>query len=125
MNNNKFGTKEWWWDLVDEEWDNLIALIEHFHPSFDRAYNYPITANRAEQARQTCLKNMEIEPNPVSAAIKARENKDAETLRDIFSQVWFGVPESYEAAQSAGFYSMCDLISDFPDELITKDEWEE
>lgn len=119
-----------WWKEVDDNWDNLLLLIEKFHPAshtIDDIYeddllpdsiNYPITAPLAEKACEAVRKDIRKKENqnPCATATQAKIDRDGLRLYKIFNQTWFGMPESNAVRREAGFYTLCDLCSEYEGE---------
>lgn len=116
-----------YFQLIDDNKDKLIRLIEKFHPAtrtidnglVPESLNYPITAKLAEIA---CQKEREIIKekgtiNPITYFINAIDSKDIERIVNILNETWFGMPESSAIHNEPGFYVLCDLCSDFPDDI--------
>lgn len=106
-----------WWQEVDDNWADLVRLIEKFHPAHrreDDMMNYGITAPNAERACAAIRSDIQTE-HPISLATQARANRDAETLHRIFNEVWFGAPESRSVFAEPCFGLLCDLCSEYPD----------
>jgi hypothetical protein len=109
-----------WWELVDDSWDDLIYLIEMFHPACRSDMNmmkYPITAEMPEKACASIRRDVVEEYNPffskkklpISTAITCRANKDISGLISVLNQTWFGMPESTDVHREPGFNELCDL----------------
>jgi hypothetical protein len=111
-----------WWKAVDGNWDELIAIIQDYHPAMHESTprsDMPISAYGAEaaceKARELIRAEAEQETKyPDEQAIEAKDKRDAEKLLRLFNQAWFGVPESMGAWSIPSFDLLCDLCSDFP-----------
>ena len=124
--------KEEWFQLLNDNFDNIKGLVETYHPYYlDRHLQTisgnpeygtekseqltylenHITAPRAEIARQQVLKTIKIEKPDLYS-------QDIEYLIRILNGTYFGIPESLSAHALPGFGVLCDLCSDFPNEEI-------
>jgi len=109
-------TKEEWWELVDENWENLRKLISRFHPRKGKKFNdnFIITAPVPEKIRLQQVKEILKENFPVDILqyIEVlRSNRDTKLLR-IVENTWWGLPESVEVRDFPGFGVLCDLCSE-------------
>lgn len=100
-------TREDWWRLVDENWDDLKNLIETFHPSKKNAPKMEITANRAELVRQEICSTID----ELGDYESLKNNRDNELL-SIFNETYWGMPESVSCHDYPKFYLLCDLCSE-------------
>lgn len=113
-------TAEGWWAKVEEFWPEFTNLTEQFHPFYRKSHKYPITAGNAEQACQGIREKIASaaqDEDPIDKLLKAKENRDHTTIMSIFNQVWFGMPESESVRYLPGFFQMCDLLADYPNEF--------
>lgn len=107
-----------WWEEVDNNWGDLLNLIEKFHPAHSNPeviMLYPITASNAEKACDS-IRNQIDTKLPISIANTAKENRDGETLHRIFNETWFGAPESRDVFYEPCFGLLCDLCSEYEGE---------
>jgi len=126
-----------WWDDVTIHWDNLLKIIDDWHPAsreltLDQQMAQPpmdITATRAERScgavRRQILKEEAELPSPTIRASKAKEEKDHEVLLNLFNSAWFGVPESMGSWAIPGFGVLCDLCGDGPEAFQPEEEMKE
>lgn len=108
-----------WWKMVDDNWEDLVNLIDKFHPNcarFDPA-EYPISAQRAENYCKTVREQTDTK-QPVGAAVICKEMRDAIPLITIFNETWFGVPESMASRGEPGFFVLCDCCSEYEPEEV-------
>lgn len=107
-------TLETWWETVDNHWDDLFALIHKYHPSERRVINrHTITALRAEEHSQRVREKIkETVKDPCGLASEAKQKRDAIVLRKIFSDVWWGMPESISVRREPGFHQLCSLCEE-------------
>jgi len=100
-------TKEEWWTLVNEHWDDLKNLIETFHPARKNTPEMTITASRAEALRQV----LSAEFTRLDDYEKMREEQDVK-LANVLEETYWGIPESIEVWQYPKFGLLCDLCSE-------------
>lgn len=112
---------EWWWKAVEENWDDLVSLIDRFHPASDNpGTEYEITAPAAEQVCEIFREDIRqnVNANPCERAKKAKQDRNGDELHQIFNQTWFGMPESAEVRYEPGFGILCDLCSEYEPEGV-------
>lgn len=113
-----------WWDDLTLNWEDLLKIIEDWHPSsreqtLHEQLKQPaleITAPGPESACSAVRSSIAQEekglPSPTIRATKAKEERDAETMLSLLNGAWFGVPESLGAWGIPGFGVLCDLCAD-------------
>ena len=112
---------EWWWNAVETHWDDLIALIDRFHPLSDNpGTEYPITAAAPETMCELVRNEIRAKEsgNPCDRAKKAKQDRNGDELHQIFNQTWFGMPESADVRYEPGFGILCDLCSEYEPEGV-------
>lgn len=107
-------TTEEWWQLLEENKENMISLIKIYHPYWRNEHNHKISANKIERLCETIRENIaeETKENPTHAFEDAYLKKDGMKIAGILGEVWFGMPESFESREESGFGALCDLCSE-------------
>lgn len=117
-------TPEHWCSYVDNNWSDLLKIIDDWHPasreqSLDEQLAQPatpITAPTAEKACAAVRREIAAEEagklSPTLRAVKAKEERDQDVLINLFNSAWFGVPESMGSWRIPGFAILCDLCSE-------------
>lgn len=100
-------TKDNWWKLVDENWENLKSLINMFHPANKFTPKMTITANRVEKVRQSLIKKITSIPDYE----KLKNDRDP-GLANVLESTYWGIPESTDCWNYPGFGILCDLCSE-------------
>ena len=97
------------WQEVADGWESLKLRCRNFHPVYQKKRKMPIEAGsvRAEIVKQTTA-------DPLEQMELAKKNRDVPLLQKLMSDVWFGMPESHEVREQAGFGLCCDICSDAP-----------
>ncbi len=98
--------------LFDKNFDNIQALVYKYHPYFRNVHEHTISAPGAEFACEQVRKQIQKENNPPNL-----ELRDPLYLNRVFNDTWFGMPESMEVRYEPGFGVLCDLCSEFPDDI--------
>lgn len=103
------------WTLLDDNWDDIFALIVKFHPVLSKDLSdFKITAGRAEEVCRDLRQSISDEyfkgfsgdfANLVS---NAKENREYNILR-ILNETWIGMPESADVRKLRGFSILCTL----------------
>lgn len=119
-------TSEEYFQLIDDNKHSLIRLIDKYHPltqNRESFYEMPITARMAEKACEQIRKEIIAKAvdqslkNPVLTFLNSVMNKNIGGIVTILNETWFGMPESSAIHSEPGFYVLCDLCSDFPDDI--------
>lgn len=105
--------------IVNDNADILRTLIYKFHPNTVRVNErnlekYTITAKKAEAVCEEIRKDIQRR-NPISDFKLALMNEDVDSLLSIFSETWFGMPESIAVRNEPGFHTLCDLC-EYPED---------
>ncbi len=103
-------------ELLQDNFSDIQALVNNYHPYYRHQHNHIISAAGAEQVCETVRKEIRkknIEPN----LLEAFKNKDILKINSICNSVWFGMPESMDSRYEPGFSVLCDLCSEFPDDV--------
>ena len=102
--------------LLENNIDNIRHLVAKYHPYYRNIHKHTITAGRAEefceQVREE-IKKEDKEPK----IVEALWNKDCIEINRIANSTWYGMPESMESRYEPGFNVLCDLCSEFPDDI--------
>ena len=123
-------TPQEWLAKVREHKDDLLDLIESYHPSSHAMYGkrkkLPITAPNAESACQAVREKIQKEEQdlayPRDRFLAALERNDWAEINSLLNGAWFGVPESSSCWQIRGFAIAVDLMDDMPDPEILEAE---
>ncbi len=117
-------TKNEWLDKCRRHDKILIELVDEFYPVRNKNPSWigPITAPNAQS---TCdivcsdiVNNENLESTkltPRERFIDALDSGNINTLVNMPSSTWFGVPESTGYWRIPGFSELVDLIDDFPE----------
>lgn len=107
--------KDEWWQLVEKNWEQLERLMRLFHPDGGAADRtaMPITAQRAEAVCEGVRQEIRDagKGDPVARAAALRQQRDP-LLSLLFTETWFGLPESAMVRAEPGFGVLCDLCSE-------------
>ena len=105
--------REEWWLLVEHHKNNLLQLVDRFHPANNRCNLYKITAPLAEVACEQIRQEIkeQTEKTPSESFQLFMDQKDPE-LVSLLNETWFGMPESYDVQGYPGFGTLCDLCSE-------------
>jgi hypothetical protein len=106
--------------LLEDNFTRIDRLVKYYHPYYQRVHHHVISASGAEQACELERKRIQKNSNEPNL-YEALQNKDCVEINRICNAVWFGMPESMESRYEPGFSALCDLCSEFPDDL----EWDE
>lgn len=109
-------TKEQYWKLVDDYWDDLSNIILQFHPGYKNKHEMPITAFNAEAAckairEEIAVKSLCQDLSPLEQAQKYKDER-SDKIVTLFNQAWFGIPESTCCWNIPSFGLLCDLCSE-------------
>lgn len=109
-------TKAEWWQLVDENQEDLINCVRQFHPNSKTDYHpsreFMITASNAEAACErvrACITKNQV-GDPVLLAKMYILDREPHLVH-ILNETWFGAPESRSVMSVPGFGILCDLCS--------------
>lgn len=115
-------SKDDWWAALEKYWEQLMGMVDIYHPasknepSLKQLAALPITASAPEKACTAVRANIAAEESELESPsvrfAKARSVKDHETLGNLLSATWFGIPESMGAHSIPGFGVLCDLCSE-------------
>jgi hypothetical protein len=102
-----------WWDQVELYREQLLNLVEEFHPYYRNSHNFTITAPAAEQVCEQARKDIcqEQKENPSALFEQYRIGKNP-LMISLLNQTWFGLPESSSVRCLPGFGVLCDLCSE-------------
>jgi len=109
-------TREDWLARFNQHKEVLTSFVAGWHPRsilYGKQENVelPITAPNAEIACEEA--RSQIGPVDVFKKwSKAVQEQDADTLSQMLSSAWFGVPESTSCWQITGFKEAVDLLDD-------------
>lgn len=104
-------TKDEWWMLVDANWEALKSLVRMFHPKLQNdTSDYKITAQAAEEVSEAIRE--EIRKDPQVFDLEQLKTDRDDSLAGIFSDTWFGAPESSSVHSVPKFGLLCDLCSE-------------
>lgn len=114
-------TNKEWVSLLEENLDNLIKLVEQFHPAghparlTSREDKFVITAKDAEKICQSIREKIaaENDNSGLYTFLSALKEKDYDTVHSVLNETWFGLPESVQVRRLPGFYALCDLCSEY------------
>lgn len=105
-------TTEEYLELYDNNFEKVQDLVYKYHPYYRNQHFHKITAQGAEYACEQVREEIRKENNPPNLF-----QRDPVYLNRIFNQTWFGMPESMESRREPGFGVLCDLCSEFPDDI--------
>lgn len=97
------------WQSVNNNWPQLIRLIEKFHPN-GKGHDIKPTPIAAEAVCEM-FRNSDI-LEPVNTANDARNRQDDTLMYQILNETWIGMPESPQVRHEPGFHTLCDLLED-------------
>jgi len=116
-------TKQEWLDKLKQKQDVIKAYVVKWHPASAEqgvGRDLPITAPNAESARRECVEQVKQEdvhkPEVAQRWDAALEAGDTDELANLMDAAWFGVPESIECWDVAGFKESVELLGDPPEE---------
>ena len=112
-------TAEEFWVLVEANKEDLQNLIAIYHPSYRRVhYKDKITAPKAEIVCEAIRKQVQQEERETDPQQEFRSmlNRKDPAITGIFSEVWWGMPESMESRNAKGFDMLCSLCEGIPEE---------
>ena len=107
-------TKEEYWELVDNNWEDLSSIISVYHPSYNKKHKMPITAAFAENFREQVeeeIKSQDVNLSALERAELAKKDRH-ENIVAILNETWWGIPESTSCWSIKGFGLLCDLCSE-------------
>jgi len=87
--------KKQWWNLVDENWPDLLGILNRFIGMTDHA---DINDNITQCQRSEEVARMKQEKNP--------------RLADYFSAAWYNAPDNPCIHDIPGWALLCDLCSE-------------
>jgi hypothetical protein len=102
-----------WWNTVEGHRDQLLKLVDKYHPYFRIKHDHPISAPAAELACQQIRREIASETlqNPSDLFQQYLKNRDSSMVH-LLNEVWFGMPESYESRWEPGFGVLCVLCDE-------------
>ena len=113
-----------WVRQIRNDRSALRDIVERFHPAntqphkSDEVMDASITAPNAERACEMVrqqIREKSFDRPEVQFDI-ALAKQDVATLHALLSESWFGMPESVECRNIAGFFALCDLVDELPNE---------
>lgn len=108
------------WDVIDEGWGNLLELCRKYHPAYTKPYKVSETAMLAEHAcevvRNEIRESIHTTVGPIQQMIYARQIEDMRILKNICSEIWFGMPETPSIRAQPGFFLLCDICDEYEEE---------
>jgi hypothetical protein len=102
--------------LLTDNFSQIESLVSNYHPYYQHVHHHAISAAGAERACELAreeIRKEKKEPN----LFEALQNKDYVEINRICNAVWFVMPESMESRYEPGFNVLCDLCSEFPDDI--------
>ena len=100
-----------WWQYFNEHHKVLRDLVTTYHPNTNNKHDMYITAMNAESACTLVREQIQQKTN-ISITDHfdtAFIEHDLDKMFRLLNETWFGMPESIEVRQEAGFYELCDL----------------
>ena len=98
--------------LYDDNFEQIQNLVYKYHPYYRNKHFHKITAKGAERVCEQVREQIRQENNPPNLMLR-----DPIYLTRIFNQTWFGMPESLESRYEPGFNVLCDLCSEFSEDI--------
>lgn len=108
-------------ELLLNNFSQINYLVSQYHPYYQNKHFHKITANGAEHACEIVREEIRKE-NKEPNLFESLKNKDCLEINRICNAVWFGMPESMESRYEPGFNVLCDLCSEFPEDVEVKYE---
>jgi hypothetical protein len=102
--------------LLTDNFSKIESLVSNYHPYYQHVHHHAITAGRAEEFCESVREEIRKE-NKEPNLFEALKNKDYIEINRIANSTWYGMPESMESRYEPGFNVLCDLCSEFPDDI--------
>lgn len=100
-----------WWNLLENNWDQIIKLIEDYYPNPKRLDldGLTITAPLAESACKTIRTSIQPISNIKEFTNLYRMHRDTDKMLSLLNNTWFAMPENYNIRKLPGFMILCEL----------------
>lgn len=108
-------TSEKYLQLLEDNFSDIQSLVDVYHPFYRVKHKQKITAVGAEALCE--LEREKIRKKKQPDLYEAYQEKNCIEINHICNDTWWGIPESVACRYERGFGVLCDLCSEFPDDI--------